>query len=64
MKKKSDLQTEDVKLKSTAAEIYCETATNFNKKNGGKAWEYVLLPHDEIHLNSSFKYLVANNIGK
>ena len=60
VKKKSDLQTEDVRLKSTAAEIYCETATNFNKKNGGKAWEYILLPHDEIHLNSSFEFLMKN----
>ncbi|MBR6013865.1 MAG: hypothetical protein IK062_08815 [Selenomonadaceae bacterium] len=61
VKKKSDLQTEDVKLKSEAAKIYCETATDFNKKNGGKSWKYILLPHDEIHLNSSFEYLIANH---
>ena len=61
-KKKSDLHTEEVKMKATAAKIWCETATNFNRKNGGKSWEYVLLPHDEIHLNSSFQHLVANRI--
>ena len=60
VKKKSELQTEDVKLKASAAKIYCETATDFNKKNGGKHWEYILLPHDEVKLNYSFKYLLKN----
>jgi len=60
-KKRSDLQTEEVQLKANATKIYCETATNFNKENGGKVWEYVLLPHDEVHLQSSFEYLVVNH---
>ena len=62
VKKKSELQTEDVKLKASAAKIYCETATDFNKKNGGKHWEYILLSHDEVKLNFGFYYLVANSV--
>lgn len=60
-KSRKNLNDDDVKMKSEAAKIYCETATDFNKKNGGKAWEYILLPHDEILLNSSFKYLVGSH---
>lgn len=61
IKSRKNLNDDDVKLKSEAAKIYCETATNFNKENGGKEWKYILLPHDEIHLNSSFRYLITNH---
>ena len=47
-------------MKASAAKIYCETATNFNEKNSGKHWEYILLPHSEVKLNYSFKYLLKN----
>lgn len=60
-KSSKNLNDDDVKLKAEAAKIYCETATDFNKENGGKTWKYILLPHDEIHLNSSFGYLIANH---
>lgn len=61
VKNSEKLNADDVKMKSAAAKIYCDTATGFNKKNDGKAWEYILLPHNEIHLNSSFKYFVMNH---
>lgn len=61
VKRKSDLQTEEVILKASAAKIYCETVSEWNLKNGGKAWKYILLPDNEIHLNSSFEYLIANH---
>lgn len=57
VKRRSDLSDADVKAKSEAAMVYCETATKFNEEHGGKRWRYLLLPHDEIHLNSSFEYL-------
>ncbi len=32
-------------------------------KNDGKPWTYVLIPHDEVRLNSSFKHLAEDRIG-
>lgn len=52
-----DMNTENVYEKARAAIKYCESATLWNKDIGGKPWEYILLPHDEVRLNSSFKYL-------
>ena len=60
-KSRKNLNDDDVKIKSETAKIHCNTATDFNNKNGGKEWEYILLPHDKIFLNSSFKYLVENH---
>lgn len=48
----------DVKEKAIAAQEYCRAASEFNAKNGGKPWVYVLIPHDEIRPQSSFGYLI------
>ena len=58
-KSRKNLQDDDVRAKATAGKKYCESATNWNLKNGGKAWEYILLADDDIKLNSSFKYLLS-----
>ena len=47
--------------KAKAATEYCKAATEFNLENEGKPWEYGIISHAEIHLNSSFKYLVDNS---
>lgn len=52
--------TEEVQQKAQAALEYCRAATEWNLANEGKAWEYALLSHDVIHLNSSFEYLIKN----
>ncbi|PPK49300.1 DEAD/DEAH box helicase [Clostridium algidicarnis] len=46
--------------KAKAATEYCRAVTEFNLENGGKPWEYGVISHDEVHLNSSFDYLVKN----
>lgn len=46
--------------KAKAATEYCKAATAFNIQHGGKPWEYGVIAHDEVHLNSSFNYLVKN----
>ncbi len=56
------VEDEVVKKKAYAAAEYCRAATEFNGQNGGKAWEYVLISHDEVRANSSFDYLVKNAI--
>lgn len=30
-------------------------------EQGGKPWKYVLIPHDKVAKNSSFKGLVSSN---
>jgi type III restriction enzyme len=52
----------EVKEKAIAAREYCRAASEFNAQNGGKPWVYVLVPHDEIRLQSSFGYLMKNCI--
>ena len=49
-----------VRKKAKAATEYCRATTEFNLENGGKPWEYGVISHDEVHLNSSFDYLVKN----
>lgn len=56
------LKDEVVLKKAKAATEYCRAATEFNKINGGKVWMYALISHEEVHLNSSFKYLVDNKV--
>lgn len=57
-KKESDISTEEVQQKAKAALKYCQNATEYTIKNGGKPWKYVLLPHDCVKSNMSFDYLV------
>lgn len=54
------LSDEVVIKKANAAKEYCRAATDFNKENDGKPWEYALISHDEVRPNSSLNYLVNN----
>ena len=56
------LKDKIVVMKANAREKYCTTATEFNVQNGGKMWKYLLVSHDEVRLNSSFKDLVNNSV--
>lgn len=56
----NEINNDAVKEKAVAALEYCRAVTEWNIENGGKPWEYALLPHDEVHLQSSFRYLVSN----
>lgn len=60
VKNRNQLKDEVVQKKAHAAIEYCRAATEFNEKNGGKPWEYAILPHDMIHMQSSFTHLVEN----
>lgn len=51
-----------VGAKAKAGVKYCASATEFNLDNGGKPWKYVLIPHDEVSLNSSFMGTVNNAV--
>jgi type III restriction enzyme len=53
----NNINDPDVQAKKIAAERYCKYASEFTAENGGKAWKYLLLPHDQVSRTSSFEYL-------
>ena len=56
----NEMDSTSVKEKAVAAVSYCNAVSEWNVANGGKPWEYALISHDEVRLNSSFMYLVSN----
>ncbi|MDR3090032.1 MAG: DEAD/DEAH box helicase family protein [Desulfobulbaceae bacterium] len=58
----NEINTDTVKEKAVAAREYCRAVTEWNADNGGKPWEYALVSHDEVRLNSSFIYLINNHL--
>ena len=59
-KANNEMNSSSVKEKAAAAVVYCRAVSEWNAANSGKPWEYALISHDEVRLNSSFKYLVSN----
>lgn len=31
-------------------------------EHGGKSWDYCLLSHDDVRINSSFEFLISNRV--
>lgn len=54
----------EIQAKAQAAVKYCNYATEYTAEHGGKPWKYVLIPHDKVAKNSSFKGIVSPNIVK
>jgi len=57
IKAEKDVNGADVQEKMLAGKKFCDSATVFNLKNGGKKWSYVLIPHSVVSPNMSFKSL-------
>ena len=55
-----DMENPEVQEKAEAGQKFCESATEFNLKNRGKKWKYVLIPHNVIGLNMSFNSLAES----
>ncbi len=49
IKKRNDLKTAEVQAKAAAALSWCKHATEHAASVGGKAWKYLLIPHDEVN---------------
>jgi len=62
IKAEIDIDDADVCEKATAGKKYCEAVTDFNLKNGGKKWAYVLIPHTAVAPNMGFTSLATTNI--
>jgi len=61
-KASNEINSDNVKEKAIAAQEYCRAVSEWNADNGGKPWEYALLSHDEVRLQSSFMYLMKNRV--
>jgi len=59
IKADNQIDQQDVREKARAALQYCKHASDYNQKNGGKIWKYLLIPHSEVLPNMSFSYLAA-----
>lgn len=60
-KARNEIFSREVQEKARAAETYCKAATDWNAAHGGKPWTYAIIAHDDVRLNSSFLYLMANS---
>lgn len=47
-KARGELETAEVQAKATAALRWCGHASGYTASVGGKAWRYLLIPHDEV----------------
>ena len=55
---KSSAQISDPEVldKKRAAIQYCKYASEFTLENGGKAWKYLIIPHDQVTINMTFEH--------
>ena len=60
-KKRAELASGEVQAKAAAAARWCQQASDYAASVGGKAWQYLLLPHDEItealHLRDFLRFV-------
>lgn len=63
-KKADDIQTEEVQDKKRAALQYCNYASQYAEKSGGKQWKYMIIPHGEVLFNRDFGYFVSRFVEK
>lgn len=48
VKRATDIDSGEVQAKAKAAALWCERATDHAKEHDGKAWKYLLIPHDQV----------------
>jgi type III restriction enzyme len=58
-KKASDVSSTEVQAKAEAARQYCRVVSEYNAKNGGKPWKYVIVPHDKVQRNNTFAFILS-----
>lgn len=56
-KASKDIATNEVKEKSSAAASYCQNASGFTQRHGGKPWKFSLVPEDDVLPNMQFRVL-------
>jgi type III restriction enzyme len=58
-KARNDMDDVDVQAKKDTAVQWCRHATSHAVSHGGKAWQYLLIPHDAIIENMTIAGLVS-----
>ena len=58
-KARNEMDIPSVLEKARAAALWCRHATEYETANGGKAWMYLLIPHDDIVASASFGAIVS-----
>ena len=56
-KARNELGNAEVLAKKAAAEEWCGLASAHTVENGGKPWQYVLIPHDTVSENMTLEGL-------
>lgn len=54
-KARCDLESAEVQAKAQAARKWCQYASDYAKQHSGKAWNYLLIPHDEVNEGKKLK---------
>ncbi|MDD3287482.1 MAG: hypothetical protein PHX43_00550 [Alphaproteobacteria bacterium] len=52
-KRADEVDADAVQQKARAAVKWCEAATKHEMENGGKAWCYLIVPHDAVKPNAT-----------
>lgn len=58
-KRASEMEDELVRAKAEAATTWCRYANEHAREHGGKPWQYLLIPHDQIQDNMTLAGLAA-----
>lgn len=61
IKSSKDVESADVQEKAKAAMLYCEQASKYTYENGGKKWQYAIIPHDQVVLSANLAELTNRN---
>lgn len=62
-KMKKEMESSDVLAKKKVAEKWCQNASDYAKRHGGKPWQYILIPHDKIAENMTLAGLAKQHAG-
>jgi len=58
-KRANEMEDEEVQAKAKAAATWCKHASKHALDNGGKPWQYLLIPHDQIQDQMTLAGLAA-----
>ncbi len=61
-KRADETEAANVVEKAHAAREYCRWATIYNQQNGGKPWEYVIVPHNEVQFSATVGRVLNQNL--
>jgi type III restriction enzyme len=60
VKAANELDNNEVLQKATAAKLYCDTVSDYSRKHSKKEWHYLIIPHDKIQSNTTFRFICDN----